>query len=163
MDSHHILTPMDTNSTLTKTMSPSTDAEKHRMKDIPYLAAVRSTMYMVIGTRPNIAYTVQHLSCFSTNPGQAHWTATQHILHYLYSTKEIRPVLSGKDPITLTGWLDSDWASDTDDQKSISGYIFMLGSGTISWSSKKLAIVATSLCEAEYIACDYTVKEAMWL
>src|SRR5882724_7316359 len=115
MDGHHVLTPMDTNSTLTKAMCPSTDAEKNRMKDIPYLAAVRSIMYAAICTRPDIAYAVQHLSCFSVNPGQAHWTTAQWVLSYLYSTKETRLVLGGSDPMKLTGWSDSDWASDTDD------------------------------------------------
>ena len=69
MDSHHVLMPMDLNSILTKAMSPSTDSEKQQMKNIPYLVAVGSIMYMVIGTRPNIAYTVQHISRFSSNPG----------------------------------------------------------------------------------------------
>jgi len=115
MDGHCVLTPMDTNSTLTKAMCPSTDAEKNRMKDIPYLEAVRSIMYVAIGTRPNITYAVQHLSYFSVNLGQAHWTTVQWVLSYLYSTKEMRLVLSGSDPITLTGWSDSNWASDTDD------------------------------------------------
>ena len=112
---HHVITPMDTNSTLTKAMCPLTDAEKNRMKGIPYLAAVRSIMYAAIGTRPDIAYTVQHLSRFSTNQGQAHWTAAQWVLSYLYSMKETRLVLSRSDPITLTGWSDSDWASDSND------------------------------------------------
>jgi len=39
----------------------------------------------------------------------------------------------------------------------------MLGSGAISWSSKKQTMVATPSCEVEYIACDHAVKEAMWL
>ena len=115
MDGHHVLTPMDTNSTLTKAMCPLTDAEKNRMKDIPYLAAIVSIMYSAICTRPDIAYAVQHLSHFSVNLGQAHWTATQQVLSYLYSTKEMRLVLGGCDPMKLTGWSDSDWASDTDD------------------------------------------------
>ena len=62
MDSHHVLKPMDPNLILTKAMSPSTDNEKQQMKNIPYLAAVGSIMYVAIGTRPDIAYAVQHLS-----------------------------------------------------------------------------------------------------
>ena len=115
MDGHCVLTPMDTNSTLTKAMCPSTDSKKNRMKDIPYLAAIGSIMYAAIGTRPDIAYAVQHLSCFSTNMGQAHWTAAQQVLIYIYSMKETRLVLGRSDPITLTGWSDSDWTSDTND------------------------------------------------
>jgi len=72
-------------------------------------------------------------------------------------------VLGGKQPITLQGHIDSDFSQDLDDWKSISGYTFNLGSGTISWSSKKQATVAGSSTEAEYVATDHVMKEAMWL
>jgi hypothetical protein len=41
-----------------------------------------------------------------------------------------------------------------DDRKSISGYIFMFVSGTISWSSKKQPIVTLSTIEAEFVAAS---------
>jgi len=50
-----------------------------------------------------------------------------------------------------------------DDRKSISGYSFSLGSGTILWSSKKQATVSGSSTEAKYVAADHATKEAMWL
>lgn len=47
-----------------------------------------------------------------------------------------------------SGWLvlctDSDWAGCLDDRKSTSRYIFFLGSGPISWCSKKQDVVALS-------------------
>jgi len=49
---------------------------------------------------------------------------------------------SRSDPITLTGWSDSDWASDTITEINLGLYL-QLGSGTISWSSKKQAMVTT--------------------
>jgi hypothetical protein len=75
----------------------------------------------------------------------------------------VKLVLGGKLDICLLGYTDSDWALNIDDQRSISGYVFMLGSGTIPWSSKKQAMVITLSCEAEYIACKHATKEAMWL
>jgi len=63
----------------------------------------------------------------------------------------------------MWGHIDSDFAQDLDDQKSISGYTFNLGSGTISWSSKKQVTVAGSSTEAEYVTTDHAMKEAMWL
>ncbi|MCO5593887.1 hypothetical protein L7F22_047906 [Adiantum nelumboides] len=38
---------------------------------------------------------------------------------------------------TLTGFCDSDWAGDSDSRKSVSGYCFTLGCGTISWTTCK--------------------------
>ena len=37
----------------------------------------------------------------------------------------------------LIGHTDSDWAGSVDDRKSTSGYVFHMGSGVISWASKK--------------------------
>ena len=70
-------------------------------------------------------------------------------------------VLGGPE-ITLTGWVDSDWGACTDMHRSVSGYVFSLGLGLISWSLKKQLIVATSSTEAEYIASCHGAKEAVW-
>ncbi|XP_047260269.1 uncharacterized mitochondrial protein AtMg00810-like, partial [Capsicum annuum] len=51
----------------------------------------------------------------------------------------------------LIGYSDSDWAGSIDNRKSISGNVFNLGSGAISWSSKKQDVVALSSSEAKYI------------
>jgi len=42
------------------------------MRDVPYHEAVGSAMYAAIGTRPDIAFAVQTVSRFSTNPGTVH-------------------------------------------------------------------------------------------
>jgi hypothetical protein len=34
-------------------------------------------------------------------------------------------------------YADSDFAGDLDDQRSTSGFVLLLGSGAVSWSSKK--------------------------
>ena len=38
--------------------------------------------------------------------------------------------------LDLVGFTDFDWAGDSIDRNSTSGYVFMFGGGTISWSSK---------------------------
>ena len=37
----------------------------------------------------------------------------------------------------LFGYTDVDWAGDVDTRRSTSGYVFQIGSGTISWLSRK--------------------------
>ncbi len=39
----------------------------------------------------------------------------------------------------------------------------MIAEGPVCWRSKKQTIVATSSCEAEYIASCSAAKEAVWL
>lgn len=63
----------------------------------------------------------------------------------------------------LTGYTDADWAGGTQTRRSTSGFLFKVGSGAISWSSKQLLTVFYSTCEAEYIAQTQATKEAMWL
>ncbi|KAJ0928198.1 putative RNA-directed DNA polymerase [Helianthus annuus] len=50
-----------------------------------------------------------------------------------------------------------------DDSKSTSGYIFHLGSGPISWQSKKQKVVALSSTEAEYMALSLAGCQALWI
>ena len=133
------------------------------MGKIPYLALVGSLMYTSMGTHPDITYAVGNLGKYSVNPGKAHWTAAQQVLRYLNGAQDLGLVLGGQQPITLQGYVDSDYTQDLDDRKSILGYTFSLGSGAISWSSKKQATIAGSSTEAEYVTADHTTKEAMWL
>ncbi|KAK9187740.1 hypothetical protein WN944_019139 [Citrus x changshan-huyou] len=50
-----------------------------------------------------------------------------------------------------------------DSRKSTSGYVFVLGSGAISWRSVKQSYIADSTIEAEYVAASEAAKEAVWL
>lgn len=50
-----------------------------------------------------------------------------------------------------------------EDAKSTLGYVFSLGSGAFSWSSKKQEIVVQSSAETEYIAAAGAVNQAQWL
>ncbi|GLI70405.1 hypothetical protein VaNZ11_015126 [Volvox africanus] len=64
--------------------------------------------------------------------------------------------------LEMSGFCDSDFAS-TQGRRSTSGYIFLLGNGVISWSSKLQPTVATSTAKAEYMALAAAIKEALWL
>ena len=55
---------------------------------MPYAKAIGSLMYAAIQTRLDISFTVQHLSQYTTNPTQDHWTAVKHVLQYLKGTRD---------------------------------------------------------------------------
>ena len=65
--------------------------------------------------------------------------------------------------VELTGFSDSDWVGDLDDMKSTTGYAFSIGSGIVSWRSKKQPTVSLSSTEAEYKALCTATCEAIWL
>ena len=60
------------------------------------------------------------------------------------------------------GYADATYAN-TDDYKSTSGYVFVVGGGAITWRSKKKTTIALSSMEAEYIALSEAGREARWL
>ena len=149
--------PLDPNVKLTKTPK----GEHH---DIPqYAAAIGSLMYAAIGTRPDIAYAVQHLSQFTSNPSPAHWSAIKRVFRYLNGTRNYGITYGGKTIPKLEGYSDADWGNSDFDRKSISGYVFLFGNAPISWASRKQRTVAVSTMEAEYMAASLATREAIWL
>ena len=46
--------------------------------------------------------------------------------------------------IDLTGYSDSDWDGNPDDRKSTLEYAFNIGTGVVSWSSKKQPTISLS-------------------
>ena len=63
----------------------------------------------------------------------------------------------------MVGFIDSNWVGNSDDQKSIVGYVFSLGSRPITWDYKKKHAIALSSTEAEYRAVVNASQEALWL
>jgi hypothetical protein len=127
-----------------------------------YQSAVGSLMYAIISTRPDIAYVISVVSRYGSNPTDAYWRAVKRIFRYLKGTATMRLAFRGEIS-PLAGYSDADWAGDYDSRRSISGYVFNVGSGVISWSSKRQPIVALSSCEAEYIGQTQATKKAIWL
>ena len=131
-----------------------------------YLEAVGSLVYAMTFTRSGICWVVTKLSQFLIAPMKGHWIALKHVLRYLKGTLDFELCYRKCDDVlTLIGYSDTDWASSTDDRRSISGYCFRLNRAgpLISWKSRKQPTVALSLCEAEYIALAAAVQEGMYL
>ena len=72
-------------------------------------------------------------------------------------TKEYGVIYSSTNKFKLSGYTDNDWAGSVDDRKSTFGYVFHLGSGAISWASKKQPIVSLSTTKAKYVSTITTV------
>ncbi|KAG8480350.1 hypothetical protein CXB51_024735 [Gossypium anomalum] len=132
------------------------------MQNTLYKQIVGSLMYL-IGTRPNIMYSMSLISRFMENPTDMLLLAAKRIFRYLQRTKDFGLFYKKREISFLFGFIDSDFAGDIDDRKSTLGYVFMMGTGAVSWSSKKQSIVTLSTTEAEFVAATACAYQAIWL
>lgn len=77
--------------------------------------------------RPDIYYSVHHLSQFMSKPRVPHFEAGLHVLRYLVGTSELGLLFNDSSSFELTGYCDSDWASCSSSRKSVSGFVLLLG------------------------------------
>ncbi|KAL6200709.1 hypothetical protein ACLB2K_030490 [Fragaria x ananassa] len=63
----------------------------------------------------------------------------------------------------IMGYTDADWAGNSLDRKSTTGFCTFVGENLVTWKSKKQTIVARSSAEAEYRAMTATACELIWL
>ena len=180
--------PMEASVALTCTNSELPPDEQEEMQNVPYREAIGSLLWLVAGTRADIAYSVQTCAKFCSNPNRKHWKAVLRILRYLHRTinyglafrKSLYSITESKiykscsssnfdlaeindSPIQVTGYSDSDWGRDPDTRRSISGYLMFINGCLISWGSKRQQSVALSSMEAEYMALCLATQEAVWL
>lgn len=104
------------------------------------------------------------LSRYMEEPSQLHFSAGKRVLRYIQGTLDYGVMYrAGTQKTKLIGYTDSDWAGCLDDNKSTLAYVFSLGSGICSWSSKKQSVVAQSSAEGEYVAAAKATSQAIWL
>ena len=128
-----------------------------------YQSVIGSLLYLMLGTRPDIAFAVIKLSQYSANPSQDHYNKALHIIRYLIDNRSGKVVYDGKSNAGILAYCDSDWASDPDDRKSHTGMIIQMATGPVSWVSHKQKTVALSSTEAEYMAMSDSCRQLMWL
>ena len=97
------------------------------MSRVPYATAVGPLIYVMVCTRPDIAYAVSTVSRLMSNPGEQHWEIVKWVLRYLRGTARIGLVfqrLKTEKHKLLQGYIDADYAGDLDQRKSMTGYVF---------------------------------------
>ena len=113
---------------------------------------IGSLLYLMLGTRPDIAFAVTHLLCHSMNPLQDHLNKALYICHYLVGTSTYSLAYNGGSGTGLTTCTDSDWGSDPTSCLSQTGFYLKLADGLISWTSCVQKTIMYSSTEAEYMA-----------
>ena len=155
-DCKPLSTPMEQNLKLTSIEGKEfEDATKYRQ-------LVGSLIYLTT-TRPDISFAVGILSRFMQKPCEGHWSAAKRVLRYLKGTQDFGLKYTQVGDFILTGYSDSDFDGDKETGVSTTGYTMSLGSGAVSWRSRKQSVPADSTTEAEYVAAAEATKEIVWL
>jgi len=98
-----------------------------------YQSIIGSLLFVMLGTCLDITFAVIKMSQFMANPTEEHLQKALHIVKYLGSTPNLALHFSGAS--SLDCYSDSDWASDSETQRSTSSYSIFLGNDLVSWRS----------------------------
>ena len=127
-----------------------------------YRSTIGALQYLTLKC-PDLALCVNKLSQFLQTPTVAQWNACKRIMRYVKGTLSHGLLFKPASLVTLEGYSDSDWATNIDDRKSISGICVFLGGNLITWSSRKQKAVARYSTEAEYRALSSAATDLMWV
>ena len=84
-----VQTPLVNYFKLFTSMSPKNDEEMKSVEMILNASAVGSLMYVMVCTRPDLAYSASLVSRFMSNPGRVHWEAVKWILRYVKGALDV--------------------------------------------------------------------------
>jgi hypothetical protein len=126
-----------------------------------YQQVIGSLLYLMLGTRPDIAFAVTRMSQFAANPSKEHMDKALYIFRYLVGTQDYT-LEYGRKQEGFQAFADADWGSDTSTRRSTSGFLVKLGGAAVSWTTKAQKTVALSSTEAEYMSLSDASRQLVW-
>jgi hypothetical protein len=78
-----------------------------------YQMVIGSLLYLMLGTRPDIAFAVTKLAQFAARPSEEHLKKVLYICRYLKGTPKYCLTYDGTSGQGIVACTDSDWASDS--------------------------------------------------
>ena len=156
-DEHGALLPLPRSVHFTKNR---TEMGEHLPEGNLYRNLVGSLNHLSQCTRPDITYAVGLLSRFLSVPRLGHWGAAIHVLRYVKRTSKTG--ITYGTATGLTGWGDASYQKGPDN-KSTSGWVFVLHGGAVAWGSKLQTVTALSTTEAEVYAAGKAARVAIFL
>jgi hypothetical protein len=125
------------------------DPVEHAM----YRKIVGKIMYVVIKLFPEGANAGRELARHFSNPGPEHWVELGRYVGYMKGIeKDIKLTYRRPKELRALSYVDSNYATDKTDRRSVSGGLHTVGGTLINWMSKTQASVTLSSTEAEYVS-----------
>lgn len=113
----------------------TTDQLRPLQTNEEYRKLIGMLLYVSTNTRPDISVGVSILSQRISNPTVNDLTEVKRMIRYLKTTRNEKLKLSDKnEDESLKAYTDADWAEETKDRKSNSGFMARINGGTFAWS-----------------------------
>lgn len=134
-----------------------------------YQHIIKKLIYLLCGTRPNIAFVVSQLSRHNANPRIGYFKNTKQIIRYLKGIMHLSIVYraginkKNQSLYSLVSYTNSNYANDPNDRKSMIRHCCFINGRVVSWWNKKQQTVSTSITKAKYIALKYTIQKNIWI
>ncbi|CAM9560999.1 unnamed protein product [Discosporangium mesarthrocarpum] len=129
-----------------------------------YPTLVGKLMFLAGMTRPDLSNSVRKLGRRTNAPCLRHWRGLQHVLRYITTHPYIGVSYDRQNEEAmnniLTGYSDSDWGGDTENRRSVTGYIILINGSPVAWKSKQ-GTVTLSSSEAEWTAMVHGMRHCL--
>ena len=126
-NSNTVSTPLPKGIILTKGIM-----EQPKDQVTTYQSMIGSLMYLVTGTRPDLAYTMSFLAQFSSCPTEEHIKGAKQVFRYVNGTRNLGLFYPHTKTNAIALYVDADFAGCIDTRRSTSGYIVLFNNCCIS-------------------------------
>ncbi len=128
-----------------------------------YRSIVGKSLYLVTKLFVEGSNLVRELSKFFSNPGDEHWKAVEKFAGYLKDNEdEIKLTYRKPKELRMVSCVDSNYATDKEDRKSVSGGMHTMGGMITNWLCQGQPNVTLSVTEAEYVSMAKSLQEALF-
>ena len=127
-----------------------------------YRSIVGKILYQMTKIAPDLSNAARELSAHLASPGKEHWKALERCVGYMANKAFEGLKFRKPNKLISISYKNSDYATNSQDRKSISGRINTMGGMITNWSSKKQNTVSLSSTEAEYQALSQCAQETMF-
>ena len=112
---------------------------------------------------PKCANAVWELLQHMTNPGEEHWKAMEHFCGYIKKKERHKLVYQKPCDLRVISYAVSDFATNTDTRRSVTGNINTPGGTITHWTSKTPTSVTLLSTETEYVALATCAQETIFM
>ena len=96
------------------------------IQDFPYRELVGALIFVMVCTRPDIAFAVNCLTQYFSSPRALHWETALRCLAYLRQTSSFGLIFSSNTAYDLLAYSDSDWAGNPITRRSLGVIAYFL-------------------------------------